>query len=304
MHPTQIAIRSKDFDPELRAELEHAGITVLNQTPLALWLKEDRFEATWADCVWRDVRCMEIDSVADGQRKLRALSKTWNYFGDLMNRRGHLISEGLTPKPDGKPIHFPTAEKGGRLPAFTLADSNRILYSHSVQRRTVDGRIHFQENTKVPPSRAYLKLWEALTLLGDWPRMGDRALDLGSSPGSWSWALARQHAHVLSVDRSPLTDAVMASGKIEFRQGDAFALKPTPMDWVFSDVICFPEKLYEYAVSWIESGHCEKFVCNIKFSGEVDPRIVERFRKLPHSRVIHLLHGKKEATWIRHPKLP
>ena len=63
-----------------------------------------------------------------------------------------------------------------------------------------------------PPNRAYLKLWEALTLAanmpdGRMPRPGELCLDLGSSPGGWSWVLQKLGARVISVDKAPLDPA-------------------------------------------------------------------------------------------------
>ena len=46
-----------------------------------------------------------------------------------------------------------------------------------------NGEIGFVEDRIGPPSRAYLKLWEALTLIGSRPGPGERRVDLGSSPG-------------------------------------------------------------------------------------------------------------------------
>jgi 23S rRNA (cytidine2498-2'-O)-methyltransferase len=128
-------------------------------------------------------------------------------------------------------------------------------------------------------------------------------VDLGSSPGSWTWALAQLGPTVLSVDRSKLSDEVMKNKKVQFTTGDAFAFKPQKLDWVFSDVICYPEKLYEYIQTWIASGMCKKFVCSVKFAGNPDHRVIDLFRKIPHSRIIHLSHNKNEVTWLSHPKI-
>ena len=54
------------------------------------------------------------------------------------------------------------------------------------------GEYEFQEDKTSPPSRAYLKLWELFTRLGHWPRSGERVLDLGASPGGWTFVLANQ----------------------------------------------------------------------------------------------------------------
>jgi 23S rRNA (cytidine2498-2'-O)-methyltransferase len=304
MIPKQIVILSKEFQTELRHELKYHGAKVLHSTSSALWIEADiGFEPAWADCVWRDVKGLEFDSITDAQKKLRTISPRWRYYGDLLNRRGALIAEPLTGRKKQELFQFPGTLPYSSHPVFTLADQNLILYSHSISRPTVDGVIPFKENKKTPPSRAYLKLWEALTLLGEWPKLGECVVDLGSSPGSWTWALSELQANVLSLDRADLDEKVMRSRWIDFRRGDAFSFQPTPMDWVFSDVICFPEKLLEYVQTWLNSGHCEQFVCNIKLTGESDPSVIEKFQKIPHSRVLHVLNGKHELTWIRHPKI-
>ena len=304
MIPRQIVIRSKEYQKELLEELKCLRATVLNSTPSTLWVQEDKFEPAWADCVWRNVKSLQFESITDAQKKLKVISKQWRYYGDLFNRRGALIAEKLSSVKKAENFCFPGVLPLASVPAFTLADPHLILYSHEVTRPTVDGVIPFQENKQIPPSRAYLKLWEALTILGEWPKKGDWVLDLGSSPGSWSWALSELHAHVLSIDRSALNEKIVRNKNIEFKRGDAFSFKPVKMDWVFSDVICFPDKLLEYVQTWIRSGYCNQFVCNVKLTGEVDPFMIEQFKKLPHSRVLHLLNGKKELTWLCHPKLP
>ena len=171
-----------------------------------------------------------------------------------------------------------------------------------MSRPSLNGAMVFKEDKK-PPSRAYLKLWEALTQLGDWPNKTSQVVDLGSSPGSWTWALAKLGANVLSIDRSKLDPMLDTFTNVHFQTGDAFSLMPEKKDWVFSDVICYPDKLFEYMKGWLDSSHCSKFVCSIKFAGKPDYKIIDEFRRLPHSRVLHLTHNKNEVTWIRHPKI-
>ena len=89
------------------------------------------------------------------------------------------------------------------------------------------GEYEFEEDKRSPPSRAYLKLWELFTRLGYWPQAGDRVLDLGCSPGGWTWVLATQlGAMVVAVDRSPLARNLMEHRNVEFLKGDAFTLTP------------------------------------------------------------------------------
>ncbi|MCM0606323.1 MAG: hypothetical protein KA715_09550 [Xanthomonadaceae bacterium] len=288
----QLCIISPEFQGEFLDELKHLGVTYSYETKNVIGLEQDNTEPAWAQCVWRNVKQIEIRSITDAQKKLKTISKKWRYYGDEFNRRGALIAEG---------IHLAKPEESS--PAFTLIETNLILYSENISRPTVDGIILFVENKAIPPSRAYLKLWEALAILGESPAKGDSVLDLGASPGSWSWALAERGANVLSIDRSPLSNNLNDYKNIEFKTGDAFSFEPRKMDWLFSDVICYPDKLYQYVERWMKSGLCDKFVCTIKFAGGPDHKIIDLFRKLPHSRVVHLFNNKNEVTWISHPKI-
>jgi 23S rRNA (cytidine2498-2'-O)-methyltransferase len=303
MKPAQLCVISEGFKNELIQELTFLGLTRLYTTDLTVGVQEDRLEPAWAQSVWRNVQAVEIESIGDAQRKLKAISKTWRYHGDRFNRRGTLIADGVNIARPSRPFRFPSRGERDLPPVFTLLEPGLLLYSREIHRPTYDGKVLFHEDKFVPPSRAYLKLWEALTTLGDWPRGTDRVVDLGSSPGSWTWALAELGANVLSIDRSGLSEELQKYKNIEFTQGDAFSFEPRAMDWVFSDVICYPEKLYEYIRGWLKSGYCQKFVCSVKFAGSPDYRIIDQFRQLPQSRILHLSHNKNEVTWISHPKL-
>jgi hypothetical protein len=106
--------------------------------------------------------------------------------------------------------------------------------------------MNFVEDRSGPPSRAYLKLWEALTRLGRYPKPGESCIDLGASPGGWTWVIQSLGAHVIAVDKAPLDPAVVALTNVEVREQSAFALTPDeigPVDWLFSDIICYPERL-------------------------------------------------------------
>jgi 23S rRNA (cytidine2498-2'-O)-methyltransferase len=188
------------------------------------------------------------------------------------------------------------------LGSWTLLDAGTVLASPRCSSPFPNGEMALAEDRLGPPSRAYLKLWEALTLARQYPRPGQFCIDAGGSPGGWTWAIHELGARVLSVDRSPLDPAVAALPGVRFRKGDAFSLKPedfSRVDWLFCDVVCYPGKLYEWASRWVESGVCGNFVCTIKFQGGADYAVADRFHDIPGSRVVHLFHNKHELTWIR-----
>ena len=150
--------------------------------------------------------------------------------------------------------------------------------------------------------RAYLKLWEALTVIGQRPGPGEICLDLGSSPGGWSWALQRMGARVISVDKAPLDPEIARLPGIEYRAESAFAIDPAaigPVDWLFSDVVCYPARLLALVERWLAAGTCRRFVCTIKFQGATDHATAARFAAIPSSTLRHLHHNKHELTWIK-----
>ena len=67
--------------------------------------------------------------------------------------------------------------------SWTLLDPETMLAAAQCTSPFPNGEIGFVEDRIGPPSRAYLKLWEALTLIGSRPGPGERRVDLGSSPG-------------------------------------------------------------------------------------------------------------------------
>ena len=86
---------------------------------------------------------------------------------------------------------------------------------------------------------------------------------------------------------------------------DAFSLLPEEfekegksVDWFFSDVICYPEKLYDWLLVWINSGICKNFICTIKLKSESRQDIIKKFSAIPNSKVVHLFYNKNELTYF------
>jgi 23S rRNA (cytidine2498-2'-O)-methyltransferase len=257
--------------------------------------------AVWAANVWLDAQEIAIASISDGAAKLRAIQRNWAVYAPYLHRRATLIQEQL-PKVSSKPLVFGAPPPAAPLGSWTLLDPGTMLASPGCTSPFPHGEVHFVEDRSGPPSRAYLKLWEALTLIGRRPGPGERCLDLGSSPGGWSWALQRLGAQVVSVDKAPLAPEIAGLPGVEHRLESAFALDPRtagPVDWLFSDVVCYPPRLFALVERWLAAGTCPRFVCTVKFQGTTDHDIARRFAAIPGSELRHLHHNKHELTWIK-----
>jgi 23S rRNA (cytidine2498-2'-O)-methyltransferase len=257
--------------------------------------------AAWAQNVWFDSIVMEVASITDAAKKLRALQRNWAAYAPRFHRRAMLIQAKL-PKVSARPLVFGEPPPVARLGSWTLLDSRTMLAAPRCASAFPNGEARFVEDRWAPPSRAYLKLWEALTLVGRRPQPGEVCLDLGSSPGGWSWALQRIGARVISVDRAPLAPEVACLPGIEYRCESAFTLDPVkigPVDWLFSDVVCYPGRLLALVERWLAAGTCRRFVCTVKFQGATDHTIAARFAAIPGSQLRHLFHNRHELTWIK-----
>lgn len=255
----------------------------------------------WAQNVWLEPLRIGIASIGEGAKALRAIQRNWALYAFHLHRRAQLIADQLPPlRP--KRLPFPAELPKAPLGSWTLLDANTIVAAPHCSSPFPHGEVEFEENKTAPPNRAYLKLWEALTLIGVRPRPGDLCLDLGASPGGWSWALHETGARVISVDKAPLAPAIAALPRLTVLRQSAFALDPAdvgPVDWLCSDVVCYPDRLLALVRRWLESGLARRFICTVKFQGPTDHAAAQAFAAIPGSRLMHLHHNKHELTWIR-----
>jgi 23S rRNA (cytidine2498-2'-O)-methyltransferase len=257
--------------------------------------------AAWVANLWHAPQRLPIQSIGDAVKKLRAMQRNWALYAHGHHRRAALIAEQL-PKVSAKPLVFGAPPPKSPLGSWTLLDANTLLAAARCSSPFPNGEATFVEDRRAPPSRAYLKLWELFTLIDVRPRPGEVCLDLGASPGGWSWVLQSLGARVIAVDKAPLDPRVLALPNVEQRRQSAFALEPNDVervDWLFSDVICYPPRLLALIERWLASEKCARFVCSVKFQGPTDHETARRLAAVPGSRLMHLHHNKHELTWIR-----
>ncbi|HTI83514.1 MAG TPA: SAM-dependent methyltransferase [Acetobacteraceae bacterium] len=229
------------------------------------------------------------------------MQRNWALYSTTSHRRAALIEANL-PKVSARPLPFGTPPPEAPLGSWTLLDANTLFAAANCSSAFPNGELRFVEDRTAPPSRAYLKLWEAFTLLGIRPRPGDTCLDLGASPGGWTWVLQSLGARVLAVDKAPLDPRIATLPGIEIRHESAFAQQPAaigPIDWLFSDVVCYPARLLALVERFLAAGTVRNVLCTIKFQGETDFATQRRFAAIPGSRLMHLHANRHELTWVR-----
>ena len=126
------------------------------------------------------------------------------------------------------------------------------------------------------PSRSFLKLEEALRILGREPALHDSVADLGAAPGGWSLSAARRGATVTAVDNGPLKGDAAAHPNIVHRRADAFTFAPPgnpPFKWLLCDILDRPEHVLSLVERWLSRRWCRFYVVNLKM-GRSDATVV------------------------------
>jgi 23S rRNA (cytidine2498-2'-O)-methyltransferase len=267
----------------------------------------------WHQNIWLEPFRLEFASINEAASSLRGIQRNWAACLHTQFRQGALIASKLPPISE-KPRPFPWLAGNAPVGAWALLDAHTMIASARCSSPFPNGAIEFAEDKQGPPGRAYLKLWEALVRMGQWPVEGERCVDAGASPGSWTWALARLGAQVTAVDRAPLEGRVAALPNVAYIRHDAFTLRPEDIgaiDWLFCDAACYPPRLYDWIIKWLASGLCRNFVCTLKMQGTinaaagkgdasntVDFETPRRCAAIPGGTVVHLYHNKHELTWM------
>ncbi len=183
-----------------------------------------------------------------------------------------------------------------------------ILYCTEPFQRFPLGWHEFNEDKSSPPNRAYVKLWEILLVQNffDTKEVSQHAcIEVGCSPGGWTWVLAQLYKKVYAIDKAPLAKQLSKFKNIDYQSADAFKLDPKKFKdarWFFSDIICTPDRMNELVSKWLQQSQVTHFVSTIKFKGPADFEFLQRFQQekssLGDSLITHLYHNKNEVTWL------
>lgn len=287
--------------PEFLAELcaEIGAVTDVIENMVFSSVKNE--QVCFAQDIWLEPVITTFQSISEAVKILRKAGKFW-YLQPLTHiRRCRLIEEQLYKCP---PLmrHFPVESEIPSIGAFCLLDKNTLVYSVKRAKKWPQGQCYFIEDKVNPPNRAYLKLWEAFTLLDKHPKPGDSALDLGASPGGWTYVLQSLGARVTAVDKALLDEKISRLAGVSYLQQSAFALDPATLDrtydWVLSDIACYPDRAYELIMKWIASGKARNLIVTVKLQGTIDLAVIRQFQAIPNSRIINMYYNKHEATFF------
>ncbi len=135
----------------------------------------------------------------------------------------------------------------------------------------LEGGIRRLRMPREAPSRSTLKLEEALLQFvpkDQWPtrlRPGVRAVDLGASPGGWTWQMVQHGVRVIAIDNGKMDEALMATGLVEHLRVDGFTYRPDKrVDWLLCDMVEKPTRVAKLLAQWLERGWCREAIINLK----------------------------------------
>lgn len=288
------------FEKDLNLEiLRNQDLEILFQKERLFVVKGPSSDLMWSQWTLSNLQKHEFESITKAAQFLKSQGKFWLSGSQHLHRRTQLIEEKL-PKVPQKKLNLGAPLMDLPCGGWFLESENILWWSVQPSLPYKNGEISFVGDEEAP-SRAYMKLWEAFARIGKAPQTNQKVIDLGSCPGGWTWVLAQLAGKVISVDTAPLDPKVSKKNNVQFLKKDAFKLEPSsvgPVDWLFSDIICYPDKLFDLVMTWQESGFVKNWVCTIKFQGPTDFAALERFQKIPGSKIMHLNANKHELTWV------
>ena len=163
-------------------------------------------------------------------------------------------------------------------------------------------RVHVPE---AAPSRAAMKLVEALTWLDRAPEPGDLCVDLGAAPGGWTWVLLERRARVIAVDPARLAHSLDGKKGLLHLRADAFRFTPDetdPADWLFCDMAWRPLEAAGLLAKWARRKWARLLVANIKLPMRKKAEHLFRVREILEDagwtslRARQLYHDRDEVT--------
>ena len=121
------------------------------------------------------------------------------------------------------------------------------------------------------PSRSTLKLEEAfMVFLNESERetrlkQGMTAVDLGASPGGWSYQFVRRDIYVFAIDNGKMDQELLKTGLVEHIKEDGFKYRPKKnVDWLVCDMVERPILVTKLIANWACMKLANEYIFNLK----------------------------------------
>lgn len=122
------------------------------------------------------------------------------------------------------------------------------------------------------PSRSTLKLEEAFHIFIPYEEWDERlkgglnAVDLGASPGGWTYQLVKRGMIVYAIDNGAMDKRLMETGQVKHYQEDGFKFQPKKNNiyWLVCDMVEKPLKVTDLIANWLINGWCREAIFNLK----------------------------------------
>lgn len=201
-------------------------------------------------------------------------------------------------------------DAGGSLAQVCLVEPNLALVGAMPARDAVSlhagGRSRMRVNDAAP-SRAAMKMEEAIDWLGVGPGKGDVCVDLGAAPGGWTYVVMERGARVIAIDPGSMSPDLMTRRGLQHIRGSAFDFEPDePVDWLLCDMVWRPLEVASLLAKWGRRGWARLMVSNIKLPMRGKADFLVRIRALLEEggwqgvRMRQLYHDREEITLTGH----
>lgn len=160
------------------------------------------------------------------------------------------------------------------------------------------------------PSRSTLKLEEAFHVFipaDEWPqRLANSmsAVDLGASPGGWSYQLVRRNMWVSAIDNGPLAQSLLDSGLVTWLQQDGFTYRPSQQyNWMVCDIVDKPARVTALVAQWLINGWCQETIFNLKLPMKKRyQNVIQNMDALQQQLQVNGIWGTIQARQLYHDR--
>ncbi len=165
------------------------------------------------------------------------------------------------------------------------------------------GGRHRMRREREAPSRAAMKLEEALDWLGVSPGKGEECVDLGAAPGGWTQRLVARGAKVLAVDPANLVPELENHKKVVHIKASAFTFEPEEaVEWLLCDMAWRPLEVAQLLGKWGRRKMATVLVANFKLPMNDKNTMLWRIRHVlaegnwEQLKMRQLYHDRDEVT--------